>query len=213
MYWNISFSRNIPVWHSLWLCFLLTYLICGIFCVKFAGFCSWEREKKISQILFYFNISVCAAFPWLQNSDLRLALPTKLKMVLESPKMKELIFSHGSKRANECVWFGFGVICVVPRWGLQPSHSISPCCSPWVPKQEAQSVQECWTQVLVCPHPAVSFPCLSLTPCLSLSLSLWRCPWLPGDTVGHLGHRGVTESPCDGPSVCCSRFPSLPSLD
>lgn len=104
------------------------------------------KEKKIFQILFYFNISVCAAFPWLQSSDLRLVLPAKLKLV--PGKIKELIFHMAPKEKRNvfysdlvmCVFYFDLVMCVVPRWDLQPRSSICVCWYSSAPKQEAQSI-------------------------------------------------------------------------
>lgn len=67
-----------------------------------------RRKKSLKS--FYFSISVCAAFPWLQSSDLRPALPAKLNMVLV-PKMKEFIFHMAPKEEINAFYSALGDLC------------------------------------------------------------------------------------------------------
>lgn len=85
-----------------------------------------EREKKKKSLKSSF-ISV-SLFEKLQSSDLRLALPTKIKTILGDQKWRNSISLVALKEKNQLILLLVRVICVVPRWDLQPRSSVFMCC-------------------------------------------------------------------------------------
>lgn len=131
------------------------------------------KEKKVFQILFYFNICLCS---FSMAADLR---PEAAKLKMVPGKIKELIF-HVAPKEKLNVFCSAWVVCVVPRWGLQPRSSISVC---WY-----SSAPEHWECCVPAPDPAGSSPCVSL-----LSWPPWQ---LPG------GHLEAPTNPLPALSGC-----------